>query len=76
MSNEISYETPMKEAYFSLPANKNKAIRDAIVVECGITKTIFYNWMDGKTPVPKLCKIVVSQHFGISECDLFPGINN
>jgi hypothetical protein len=70
-SNHTEFETKMKEVYMKLSQIDGPIIRDKIIAECGITKPIFYNWMDGKTPVPKLCRIVVANHLKVSETELF-----
>ncbi len=68
---EGEFETKMKEVYYDLPPKKALKIRNEIINECGITTDIYYNWMRGTTPVPKLCRIVVSQKLGVAEHILF-----
>jgi len=40
--------------YYSLPVNEFKDVRDKIILECEITRFIFYNWLSGKTRISKL----------------------
>ncbi len=42
--------------YNTLPKNDYKRLRNQVIDACGITKTVFYNWLRGTTPLPKLAK--------------------
>ena len=39
--------------YYSLPVNEFKEVRETIILECEITRFIFYNWLSGKTRISK-----------------------
>lgn len=53
-----------KNWYRSLPSNKIMEFRDTIIKKCGITKPIFYNWLNGITDVPKLAQDVIIEISG------------
>lgn len=42
--------------YNTLPKNDYKRMRNQVIDACGVTKTVFYNWLRGTTPLPKLAK--------------------
>lgn len=50
--------------YRSLPSNKIISYRDEIIEKCGISQAVFYNWLYGKTPVPKLAQDAIIQIAG------------
>lgn len=62
------------ERYKRLPrANKAYAkIRDAIIVQTGVTISIFYNWQQGITEIPDHHKPTIAQIIGIPQSELFP----
>lgn len=39
--------------YYSLPVNEFKKVRDTLILECEISRFIFYNWLSGKTRISK-----------------------
>ncbi len=67
----------LKKHYLSLPRvnNNHLKIRDEIIEACGITQPIFYNWLKGLTPVPKLAQKEIAIILGESVDKLFPIIN-
>ncbi len=46
--------------------------RDQIIKECGVTRSIFYNWIAGITPVDENSQKIISQILGIKQKNLFP----
>jgi hypothetical protein len=66
------FETPMKKVYMALPKAQADLSRKRIIEICGVNHTIFFNWMNGITPVPKLCRCVISIELRQNESDLFP----
>lgn len=54
MNQTASYPTKEKERYLKLKAIHMMPARTEIIEQCGITKDIFFNYMNGKTPIPKL----------------------
>lgn len=50
--------------YRSLPSNEIHSFRDKIIDVCGITRPVFYNWLSGITPVPKLAQDAIIEIAG------------
>ncbi len=63
--------TPLKDAYNSLSKSDADEARKNIIKICGINYTIFFNWINGITPVPKLARIIVSNYLKKTEYELF-----
>lgn len=51
----------LQEWYSSLPRNQFQRIREEIIEQCGITRAIFYNWLQGITPIPCHLYAVINQ---------------
>jgi len=47
-------------------------LRNQIVYECNISTAIFYNWLKGVTPVPKLAQPIIAKILNKPETELFP----
>ncbi len=64
----------LKNAYNKIPrTNKEKIkIRNKLVTKCGISTSIFYNWLRGATEIPELAKPVISEVMKIPMSELFP----
>lgn len=54
----------LQEWYSSLPRNQFQRIREEIIEQCGITRAIFYNWLQGITPIPKHQYPIINQIAG------------
>lgn len=65
------YKTKIEEAYFSLPYSEMILTRNSITEKCGVTRFVFYNWMSGKTPIPKTCKSIIALELKKKESELF-----
>lgn len=61
------------ELYKSLPrVNRIRHnTRLQIIKECGITRTIFYNWVSGVTSIDDHSKPIIAKILNTSESELF-----
>lgn len=50
--------------YNTLPRNEYRQIREELIEQCGITRAIFYNWLQGITPIPKHQYPIINQIAG------------
>lgn len=59
------------EIYKSLPrVNKIRTKkRDQIIEDCQITKSIFYNWLSGITPIDENSKPIIAKLLKIDKLD-------
>lgn len=59
----------LNKIYKSLPrANKFRSkIRDQIIKECGITRTIFYNWTMGVTTIDEYSLPIVAKILNVTK---------
>lgn len=71
LTTNSSTQTKMKEVYDNLPKKEADRARAEIIKQCGITYPVFWNWLKGITPVPKLCRIIVSNELKTPEFILF-----
>lgn len=37
------------------PKGKIKEMRERIMVKCGVSRNVFYDWLSGRTEIPELC---------------------
>jgi len=59
--------------YKTLPRAKKERSkkRDLIISECGVTKSIFYNWYSGITNIPEAFFSKISKILGVPKSELF-----
>ncbi len=57
---------PMQFAnwFRSLPSNQIGDIRNEICEKCGVSYKVFYHWLTGVTPVPKLAQEAIIEIAG------------
>ncbi|OFY87876.1 MAG: hypothetical protein A3F72_03115 [Bacteroidetes bacterium RIFCSPLOWO2_12_FULL_35_15] len=65
------FETKLKEKYMLLSRIDAPIIKKKVMDECGVNSTVFFNWCQGITPVPKLCRAVLCEIFAEPEYILF-----
>ena len=73
---KVNQNEALYKAYMCLPRYKNQfiKIRDQIIKECDITRSIFSFWLHGVTKVPTLAKPVIARIMNIPQNELFPEI--
>lgn len=50
--------------YYGLPHGDYKILRDSIISECEISRTVFYNWLSSKSKISKANQRVIESVAG------------
>lgn len=59
----------LKEWYLSLPQREALPKQQEIINRCYITRAVFYNWINGVTEVPKVCRPIINRIAGYNVFD-------
>ncbi len=70
-SEKHQFETKLKEKYMLLSRIDAPIVKQKVMDECDVSATTFFNWCQGITPIPKLCRVVISDIFKTPEHILF-----
>jgi len=63
-----------RNVYLNLPRadRTNIKTREKIMSQCKVTKTTFYFWLNGTSPVPPLAKPIIAKIMKMKQSELFP----
>lgn len=54
----------LKEWYLGLPQKDAQPMQKEIMTRCFISRSVFYNWINGVTKVPEVCKPIINEIAG------------
>lgn len=67
--NQILKSNTFRNWYYSRPLRELPSIRAKIIEHCGVKRSVFYNWLTGRSEVPKSSQLIINM---IAGEDVFP----
>ena len=46
--------------YRTLPSPTHKEMRNEVCRKCCVSKSVFYDWLGGRTKIPYACKTIIN----------------